>query len=170
MSTEIFEILCRYIAGHLKLFKEGNKVSSIVGLGLPILYLTKTKKVREEKDKGIRNSEAIFKDIPGEKDITLTTRGAEKIEVKMDKELNSVLFIINEYSKKGTMEYIVIYWLETGTAHFYGVSFDIDRDAGKVFKHYFKALEKGKYIEGKIEGEKAKEKEYLEFLKKIEIK
>ncbi len=137
--------------------------------GLPIFVcLTKTVEIGKEGSKGIKNSEAYFEDIPGEKGATLTTRGAKSIVIRMDKKLDSILLSVNEYSENRTIEYIIIYWLRDRGAYFYGDSFD--RDATKVFKYYFGALKRGKYIKGKIEGKEIGRKKYLEFLEKIEIK
>ena len=143
---------------------------SITTIGLPIwICLTKTEKVENDTNKteGFGDSEATFKNIPGDENTTLTTKGAQEIKIETKKELNSIHLIIKEYYKnKETVEYTIVYWPKDENAFFYKIKFS-GRDAKTVAKYYLEALKKSEAFSVKIDNEEVPKNEYFNFLEKI---
>jgi len=122
-----------------------------------------------ETSKGLKESHALFIDVPGKEGVTITNRGAEYIRVDINPEDNKIVLWINEYFEDGTpKEYNIVYNLKSEAAVFHGIK--TERNPLKVFKYYFKALlQKGEFSSGTIKGKKVvDEKEYIDFLENIE--
>lgn len=142
---------------------------SITTLGLPIWICLKTERIEEDTDKtkGLGDSEATFKNIPGDENTTLTPKGAQEIKIETSKELNSIHLIIKEYYKnKETLEYTIVYWPKDENAFFYKIKFS-GRDATTVAKYYLGALKKSEAFSVKKDNKEVPENEYFNFLKKI---
>ncbi|MCX5726612.1 MAG: hypothetical protein NT030_05490 [Candidatus Saganbacteria bacterium] len=124
-------------------------------------------KIEKDEEKVFKNSEALFTEVPGNKNKSLTPKGARQIKVVTSSKQDSIYLKIKEYYKDSeTLEYVIIYWPKIGKAYFYNIEFS-GRSAIDVYKYYTEALKKCKTFEGNIEGKKVSKEEYLKYIDKV---